>query len=414
MTSEQRRLAAGFGYEDREGRISSMLQNAEAMLSRIGFVESGRAEAPKRTARIGSSRLREAERVVSFKPGQYWKENTRQRLGGLPPADRPRVRVFISHRQVDKAIAHAMMAHLQNWGILWKDISSSPSRTKDKSLTGEAFSKLRGNLNSVNLFIIIHTWESHDWPYCMWEYIVSRERACQRPRVVVVKRDRSAPKLLPKRNSYRIDEVEIKDFVNRLHTDPDFIPFQEGEQRPVLSPQVDREARDVRALYLYEDLAAALEKTPPGGREPGLVYVAYSNEDKNAALTLYNALKDRGFNPWLDEMNLVPGQEWAKEIPRVIRRADVFLACLSRRSVERTGYFRKELRLALDARAAKPNRKSGLIPVRLDDCEVPEEEIPELGVGLRQHHWVDLWKEDGLERLASAVGFWMAEVLAND
>ena len=64
---------------------------------------------------------------------------------------------------------------------------------------------------------------------------------------------------------------------------------------------------------------------------------------------LYADLKARGFDPWLDEKDLRAGQIWKIEIPKAIRQAPLFLACLSNRSVGKIGYVQIELREALAA-----------------------------------------------------------------
>ena len=73
----------------------------------------------------------------------------------------------------------------------------------------------------------------------------------------------------------------------------------------------------------------------PTGRR---IFLAHASEDKEPVRRLYHDLKARGFEPWLDEMDLVPGQVWKTEIPKAIRQAGVFLACLSTRSVKKVGY----------------------------------------------------------------------------
>lgn len=102
------------------------------------------------------------------------------------------------------------------------------------------------------------------------------------------------------------------------------------------------------------------------------IFLAHAREDKEQVRRLYFDLKARGLNPWLDEIDLIPGTIWTEEIPRAIRQAAVFLACLSSRSVDKTGYFQNEFRLALAAFSERPPGSIYLIPVRLDNCEVPD------------------------------------------
>jgi hypothetical protein len=133
------------------------------------------------------------------------------------------------------------------------------------------------------------------------------------------------------------------------------------------------------------------------------VFLAHASEDKPEVRELYEKLKRVGFNPWLDEVDLLPGQNWQMEISRVISASKAFLAILSSRSVRKTGYVNIELRLALTAYAQRPPGDIFLIPVKLDDCEIPDLDIPKLGVAIRDLQWVDFWKEGSFERLLRAL-----------
>jgi hypothetical protein len=89
--------------------------------------------------------------------------------------------------------------------------------------------------------------------------------------------------------------------------------------------------------------------------------------------------------------------------PKAIRQAGVFLACLSSQSVGKVGYVQNEFRLALSAFGERPSGTTFLIPVRLDDCAVPDLQIPDFGLNLEDIQWVDLWQEGGFDRLVRAI-----------
>jgi len=125
------------------------------------------------------------------------------------------------------------------------------------------------------------------------------------------------------------------------------------------------------------------------------IFVSYASEDAEAVTLLDSWLKEQGFDPWIDKRSLIPGQDWALEIPRAVTKSDIVLVCLSRKSVEKTGYVQKEIRVALDAADQRPHGNIFLIPVRLDDCAVPER--------LQHLHCVDLFRPEGHERLARAL-----------
>lgn len=119
------------------------------------------------------------------------------------------------------------------------------------------------------------------------------------------------------------------------------------------------------------------------------VFICHASEDKPAVRDLYFRLRAAGFAPWLDEENLLPGQDWTVEIRKAVRGADVVLVCLSRKAVTKSGYVQKELGFALDVAEEQPEGTIFLIPVRLEECEVPER--------LKRWQWVDIFSLTGTE-----------------
>lgn len=101
------------------------------------------------------------------------------------------------------------------------------------------------------------------------------------------------------------------------------------------------------------------------------VFIAYAFEDEGNARKLYAALKENGYTPWLDKESLLPGQNWPRAIERAIDTSDFFVACLSRRSIIKRGHFQSELRYALELARELPLDDIFVVPVRLDDCDVP-------------------------------------------
>ena len=67
-----------------------------------------------------------------------------------------------------------------------------------------------------------------------------------------------------------------------------------------------------------------------------------------------------------------PAQGWEYEIRKAVRNSDVALICLSRGSVAKEGFLQKEIRVVLDVADEKPDDVIYVIPVRLEDCPVPE------------------------------------------
>ncbi len=135
----------------------------------------------------------------------------------------------------------------------------------------------------------------------------------------------------------------------------------------------------------------------------GRIFLASAKEDKLAVQLLYQQLKARGFEPWLDVEDLRPDQARREAIATVVRGARVFIVCLSSRSVARLDDGQNELRLALAAFGRCPPGSIQLVPLRLDACAVPDLALPGLGRSLRDLVWIDLFAADGRDRLLRAL-----------
>jgi TIR domain len=125
------------------------------------------------------------------------------------------------------------------------------------------------------------------------------------------------------------------------------------------------------------------------------IFLCHSSDDKAVVRDLYRRLSDDGFAPWQDEQDLLPGQDWEKEITKAVRNSDIVLVCLSFSSVTKAGFMQKEIRCALDAADRQPDGTIFFIPVRLQACEVPER--------LQRWQWVDLFEEKGYSRLLASL-----------
>ena len=120
---------------------------------------------------------------------------------------------------------------------------------------------------------------------------------------------------------------------------------------------------------------------------PLRVFLCHSSNDKPAVRELYSALKAEGWiDPWLDKAKILPGQDWEMVIEKAVDDSDVVIACLSSQSITKEGFVQREIRYAYDIALEKPEETIFLIPLRLDDCNVPRK--------LRTLHWVDYFGDD--------------------
>jgi len=125
------------------------------------------------------------------------------------------------------------------------------------------------------------------------------------------------------------------------------------------------------------------------------VFLCHASSDKPVVQKLYKRLLKDGIDAWLDKEKLIPGQNWQIEIPKAVKNSDVVIVCLSSQSVNKEGFVQKEIKFALDAADEKPEGTIFLIPARLENCNVPDR--------ISQYHWVDIFTNDGYERLLKAL-----------
>ncbi len=105
---------------------------------------------------------------------------------------------------------------------------------------------------------------------------------------------------------------------------------------------------------------------------PLRVFLCHSSNDKPAVRELYQKLRaEPWIQPWLDEEELYPGQDWNVEIEKAVEAADAIIVCLSKNSINKEGYVQKEIKAALDYSDYKPEGTVFIIPIRLEECKPP-------------------------------------------
>ncbi len=134
---------------------------------------------------------------------------------------------------------------------------------------------------------------------------------------------------------------------------------------------------------------------------PLRVFLCHAAEDKTAVRQLYQQLVADNLSPWLDEEDLLPGQNWQQEIVKAVRQSDVVLVCLSQHSLDKQGFVHKEIKLALDVAEQQPENTIFLIPVKLEPCDLPDR--------LSHLHSVNLFDERGYKKLLRSLQYRASE-----
>lgn len=136
-------------------------------------------------------------------------------------------------------------------------------------------------------------------------------------------------------------------------------------------------------------------------------FLSYVREDREKVDRLQLILENAGIPVWRDTKDLWPGDDWRINIRQAITNGSLaFIACFSRNSVNRAkSYQNEELLLAVEEFRLRPPTTTWLIPVRFEECDLPEYD---LGAGrtLKSLQRVDLIEDNwdmGAARLVAAV-----------
>jgi formylglycine-generating enzyme required for sulfatase activity len=179
-----------------------------------------------------------------------------------------------------------------------------------------------------------------------------------------------------------------------------FLLLSQGERLPLPKKQLE-EARITPLRYGDGGLLTYIRSLAPSdGAEPARdrsgmprkIYIAYSREDKTQVRRLYTALKARDLNPSPDMEDFRQLRD--TEMQKAVKEAKLFLACLSRRSINDRNF--KSVLGMLEAESTY------LRLIRLEECNIPNWTIPK-NRNLRQMGATDLWEPDALQHLLTEI-----------
>jgi hypothetical protein len=126
------------------------------------------------------------------------------------------------------------------------------------------------------------------------------------------------------------------------------------------------------------------------------IFISYSRgKDREHAVTIYRQLAARGYSPWIDEEDILPGQLWDREVESAISGSKIFLALISNETSNSTGVVHDELLTAIEIQKERTDDRLFIIPVRLDDCKIP--------FLLKRFQWINWFEDTGKERLLKSV-----------
>ncbi len=120
------------------------------------------------------------------------------------------------------------------------------------------------------------------------------------------------------------------------------------------------------------------------------VFISYARADQDRVEPLVRGLQMSGINIWIDRKGITPGEAWAAEIVRGVRRSRIFLLASSSNSMNSPNVMR-------EVYVAQEEEKRMLV-VRMDDTPFPDE----VSLFLSPVQHVD-FSEGGVEPVVSVV-----------
>lgn len=191
------------------------------------------------------------------------------------------------------------------------------------------------------------------------------------------------------------------DYIASHLSDEDFLTYAAEREVGRPDPYVIRLGLTVKGWEKYNSLTRV---QPTERTQTYSIFVNYAREDDAVVTQLCERLRERGFALWMDTQDIVPGEDWKKALSRAIQTSTFFISCVSKNSVKKRGVIQEELKEALSVWNQKLHDDIYLIPVRLEDCEVPEP--------LAKFQWVDLFVDEGFKQLCGALDVGIERLLS--
>jgi len=98
------------------------------------------------------------------------------------------------------------------------------------------------------------------------------------------------------------------------------------------------------------------------------VFISHSHRDKPFAAILNKALRDAGVEVWIDEMEILPGDNIVKKIDQGLSSSDAIIVLLSKDYVS-SKWAMQELSVFTARSISEEDIR--ILPILLEDCDLP-------------------------------------------
>lgn len=125
------------------------------------------------------------------------------------------------------------------------------------------------------------------------------------------------------------------------------------------------------------------------------VFLSCTFEDAERVAVLRQWLVDAGHIPWIEYVDILPGEDRHQAIVNSLHESQFIFICLSKKSLRERGDYQAQIREALEIWKEMLADDIFIIPVLLEDCDIPE--------NIRIYQPVFLYQQDSWSRLEKAI-----------
>jgi len=117
---------------------------------------------------------------------------------------------------------------------------------------------------------------------------------------------------------------------------------------------------------ISEPLAAVEVERLPGAKPSARrIFISHASEDKRRARHVAAVLRRQGWQPWIDESDIIGGSSWAASIQQALKACSVVVLLVTANSVSKEW--------VLDEITAARNLRVPIIPAFLENVRLPDE-----------------------------------------
>jgi len=129
------------------------------------------------------------------------------------------------------------------------------------------------------------------------------------------------------------------------------------------------------------------------------VFISYACEDSELARKLSQWLQDAGFDVWLDENNVLPGDNWAEKVSQALKKSQAMVVLVSPAAMNSRS-VRHEIEFALGAK----EYSGRLVPVFIGPRDrIPKDKLPWILRRLKGIDLTDQAQEESLREIAEVL-----------